>query len=57
MGCAAIFAVQLDDQLGGVPVQYRQVQDHESSLFFASFPGGNYPSTRGLKLIAYGRWY
>lgn len=40
MGSAAIFAVQLDDQLGGVPVQYRQVQDHESSLFFASFPGG-----------------
>jgi len=40
MGAAAIFAVQLDDHLGGVPVQYRQVQDHESSLFFASFPAG-----------------
>lgn len=41
MGSAAIHALKLDEQLGGFPVQYRQVQDHESPLFLACFPNGN----------------
>jgi len=40
MGSAAIHALKLDEQLGGFPVQYRQVQDHESPLFMACFPNG-----------------
>ena len=40
MGSAALYAFKLDEHLGGSPVQYRQVQDHESALFFACFPGG-----------------
>lgn len=40
MGSAAIHALRLDEQLGGIPVQYRQVQDHESPVFMACFPNG-----------------
>lgn len=39
-GSAAIFTVQLDDSLGGAPIQHREVQDHESTLFLNYFKSG-----------------
>lgn len=39
-GCAALMTVELDDALGGGPVQYREVQNHESNKFLALFPQG-----------------
>ena len=39
-GSAAIFTVQMDDYLGGKPIQYREVQGHESKAFLGYFKSG-----------------
>ncbi|XP_018087385.1 gelsolin isoform X2 [Xenopus laevis] len=39
-GSAAIFTVQMDDHLGGKPIQNREVQGYESSTFVGYFKPG-----------------
>ncbi|KJE93069.1 villin [Capsaspora owczarzaki ATCC 30864] len=39
-GVAAYKTVELDDSLGGAPVQFREVEGHESNQFLALFPKG-----------------
>ncbi|KAG2470044.1 GELS protein, partial [Polypterus senegalus] len=39
-GAAAIFTIQMDDHLGGKPIQYREVQGHESNVFLGYFKSG-----------------
>ncbi|XP_053568958.1 scinderin-like isoform X1 [Bombina bombina] len=37
---AVIFTVQLDEYLKGIPVQYRELQEHESNVFLGHFKSG-----------------
>lgn len=39
-GSAAVFTVQMDDFLGGKPIQYREVQGYESKTFLGYFKPG-----------------
>lgn len=39
-GAAAIFTFQMDDFLGGKPIQYREVQGYESKTFVGYFKSG-----------------
>lgn len=47
-GTCALKAIELDDYLGGRPVQYREVQFYESSLFLALF------EQKGLRYLSGG---
>jgi hypothetical protein len=48
-GVAAYKTVELDDLLGGDPVQHRQVMGNESSLFLSYFPNGLIIKSGGIE--------
>lgn len=39
-GAAAVYTIQLDEALGGTPIQYREAQNHESDAFKGYFKQG-----------------
>jgi hypothetical protein len=52
-GAAAIFTVQMDDYLGGKPIQYREVQGHESKVLLGYFKAGlKYLVRRSLTVLS-----
>lgn len=46
-GGAALRTVELDDQLGGGPIQFREVMGHESGKFLKLFPGNTLATKAG----------
>lgn len=54
-GTAAALAATMDEQLGGLPVQVRVVQNKEPNHFFRMFEGGMIVSLGGLKNVDEGK--
>ncbi|EEB10466.1 conserved hypothetical protein [Pediculus humanus corporis] len=53
-GSAAILAVELDDSLGGAPVQHRETQGHESQLFTSYFSGLYFYASAAIRYLTGG---